>query len=114
MVASHYSVLVVDDTPVIHKAVARLLAECGIEEHQSAFDGHQCLEMMRETHYNLVLLDLIMPGMDGIEVLGQMGKLDQQPAVILVSSVDRRTMRAAKDVRKGPLHFASRPSRQTL
>lgn len=59
-------VLIVDDEFDIRQAVAEVLAE---EGHQvlSAGDGAEALAYLREFHPNLVLLDLMMPGMNGWE-----------------------------------------------
>lgn len=80
-------VLIVDDEFDIRQAVAEVLAE---EGHQvlSAGDGAEALAYLREFHPNLVLLDLMMPGMNGWEFrAAQQGDPDPElrsiPVVIL-------------------------------
>ena len=62
------SVLVVDDEEVVRRAYERTLAteRCSVE---TATSGDEALQRMRERAFDVVLLDLRMPGMDGMSVL---------------------------------------------
>jgi len=61
-------VLVVDDEVVVRSGISRVLERQGMEVHLAA-GGEQALEIMAEQPFGVVLLDVKMPGMDGIEVL---------------------------------------------
>jgi two-component system response regulator ResD len=80
------SVLVVDDEPTIVEIVARYMARAGYET-RAAFDGPGALAAARERRPDLVVLDVMLPGLDGIEV---MRRLHEQPgdpvAVILLTA----------------------------
>jgi CheY-like chemotaxis protein len=61
--------LVVDDNPVNRDLLSRRLTRAGYDV-SLAEDGQQALNMLVEQAFDLVLLDVMMPGMDGITVLG--------------------------------------------
>ena len=83
------SVLVVDDDAVYREQLAIVLRRAG-HRVQVAADGAQALQQMRRDPPGLVLLDLIMPGMDGLEVITAMRSdpalVDIQ--VVLVTAAD--------------------------
>jgi two-component system cell cycle response regulator DivK len=62
------SILVVEDNPMNMELVVFLLKTNGMEVAQ-ACDGLEAIEMLKENNFDLVLLDIQLPGMDGIEVL---------------------------------------------
>src|SRR5471030_956281 len=62
------SILVVDDDPIIRKLLSRALAADG-HEVRTAENGAHALEQLEQAPSDVVLLDIVMPGMDGIEVL---------------------------------------------
>ncbi len=59
-------ILVTDDNVINQKVAARLLQQLG-HAPDIADDGHQALEALRTTHYDVVFMDVQMPGMDGLE-----------------------------------------------
>ena len=82
-------ILVVDDNAVVARVLARLLQQKG---HHAlvAGDGPAALGVAREQSPDLILLDMMMPDMDGLEVLRRL-KADPNtasPPVILFSAVD--------------------------
>jgi len=62
------SVLVVDDEPTITEVVARYLERAGYRAHVAS-DGPQALELVARQRPDLVVLDLMLPGIDGLEVM---------------------------------------------
>ena len=64
-------ILIVDDVAVNHKVIKLLLKTTEIQIN-TANSGQQCLEMYEKDHYDLILLDHMMPEMDGIETLNRM------------------------------------------
>ncbi|WP_321417892.1 response regulator [uncultured Methanomethylovorans sp.] len=62
------SILVVEDNPMNMELVAYLLKSNGMEVTQT-FDGLEALEMLKKNSFDLILLDIQLPGMDGMEVL---------------------------------------------
>ena len=80
--------LIVDDHPV-YRAVARMIAEgAGLEVVGEASDGEAALAVAAETNPDVVLLDVRLPGLDGIAVAELLAVRRSPPAVVLTSSTD--------------------------
>jgi DNA-binding NarL/FixJ family response regulator len=62
-------ILVVDDHPITRDALASLLAQGGFDVVGEAADGSEAIELARSLQPQLVLLDLTMPGLDGLSAL---------------------------------------------
>jgi two-component system response regulator PilR (NtrC family) len=75
----------IDDEPVIHDVLGQLLTSEGYEVEISA-SGEEALEKFPSQSFDVILLDLLMPGMDGIEVLRRIKKVDPQAAVIIITA----------------------------
>ena len=84
------SVLVVDDEPTIAEVVARYLDRAGYAT-AVAGDGPDALRLAAERRPDLVVLDLMLPGIDGFEVLRRLRERDgEPPAVILLTAKGER------------------------
>jgi CheY-like chemotaxis protein len=81
------TVLIVDDHPSFRSVVRMLLESEGYDVVGEAPDGEQALALAAKLAPDVVLLDLNMPGMDGLEVAR---RLAPGPAIVLVSSRDAR------------------------
>ena len=80
------SVLIVDDSPSFRAAARALLEDDGFRCVGEAAEGAEALRALAECPPDVVLLDIALPGDDGIEVARQMASLDSPPAVVLISS----------------------------
>jgi two-component system response regulator ResD len=85
------AVLVVDDEPTITEVVARYLQRAGYETRVAA-DGLEALRVAREERPDLVVLDLMLPGMDGLEVMRRLRE-DDGISVILLTAKGEATDR---------------------
>jgi two-component system, OmpR family, response regulator ResD len=80
------TVLVVDDEPTIVEIVGRYMERAGFETYTAA-DGYQALDAANEHRPDLVVLDVMLPGIDGIEVMERLQERDGPPiAVILLTA----------------------------
>jgi DNA-binding NarL/FixJ family response regulator len=80
------TVLAVDDQPIFLRAAQQLIADTpGFEQVGEATSGPEALDMAAALDPDLVLLDVRMPGMDGIETARRMVALDARAVVVLVS-----------------------------
>lgn len=77
-------ILIADDDPVVHESLA-LYLENEKYRHTSAFDGEQALEMAEQEPFDLMVLDLMMPKMNGIEVTQTLRKTSQVPIIMLTA-----------------------------
>jgi CheY-like chemotaxis protein len=79
------SVLIVDDSSAFRTAARALLLDDGFSV-EVAVDGDDALRRIAHRRPDLVLLDVTLPGRDGIEVAASIAQLDAPPVVVLVSS----------------------------
>ena len=77
-------VLVVDDEKLIVKGVKFSLEQDGLEV-DCAYDGEEALNMARQTEYDVVLLDVMLPKLDGFEVLKVIREFSNMPIIMLTA-----------------------------
>ena len=77
-------VLVVDDEKLIVKGIKFSLEQDGMEV-DTCFDGESALEKLKEKEYDMVLLDLMLPGMDGLEVCQDIREFSDVPIIIITA-----------------------------
>jgi two-component system response regulator AtoC len=99
-------ILVVDDEPGIRESFRLILGdEYDVLE---AGDGAQALKLVRAREVNLVLLDIRLPGMDGIEVLERIKALDEHVGVVLVTAVNAVRI-AVGAIKLGAYDYLTKP-----
>ncbi len=79
-------VLIVDDHPLWRDAVARDLSEAGHEVVGTAGDGAEAVRLAAETKPNVVVLDLQIPRLSGVEVTARVVRADPQIRVLVLSA----------------------------
>ena len=79
-----HAILIVDDEAGIRESLTSILREEGYQAEAVA-TGEECLRAARETHFDLVLLDVWLPGLDGLETLRRLRELDSPPVVVMIS-----------------------------
>ncbi len=79
-----YRVLVADDEPMVTEVVERYLARDGFEVATTG-DGSEALSLAHSWSPDLVVLDLMLPGLDGLEVCRQLRKEGSMPIVMLTA-----------------------------
>ena len=79
------AVLIVDDERVVRDSLAEWLAETGYDV-SSAEDGYEALRIINERPPEVVVLDLRMPGMDGLDVLKSIKQKDLKIGVIAITA----------------------------
>ena len=98
----------VDDEPQVRKAVSQTLEEikdCSVSSFASAV---ACLDALRKQKCHLLITDVNMPGMDGVELLKQIKSIRPQLHVILVTGYGDVPM-AVEAVKAGALDFIEKP-----
>jgi CheY-like chemotaxis protein/anti-sigma regulatory factor (Ser/Thr protein kinase) len=80
-------ILVVDDDRALRHALSTLLAEAGYTVAQAG-DGHEALASLADAPADLMLLDLGLPGMGGLDVLSKVRGLASPPRVVVVTADD--------------------------
>jgi two-component system response regulator AlgR len=91
-------ILLVDDEPLARSRLRELLGDIAIqfasEVVGEAANGIAALEFIRENPVDVVLADIRMPGMDGIELAGHLGAFERPPAVIFTTAYDNYAVQA--------------------
>jgi len=84
-------VLLIDDDPQLGKLVDAILRPIEVTVCQ-AFSGMEGLEKAYETHPDLVILDIMMPGMDGFDVCARLRELSKVPVLMLTARTNETDM----------------------
>jgi two-component system nitrogen regulation response regulator NtrX len=101
------TILVVDDEAGVRSSLAGILADEGYEVEAVA-SGEAGLAALERRRYDLVLLDVWLPGADGLEVLGRIRELDAELPVVVISG-HGTIETAVKAVRLGAQDFVEKP-----
>lgn len=112
-VAPEAHVLLVDDNAVNRRVCISLLKETKVQIDEAA-GGLECLEKVKQTHYDLILLDHMMPDLDGVETLKEMQKLGDYPCKgVPVIALTANAISGAKEMylQTGFSDFLSKPIR---
>jgi CheY-like chemotaxis protein len=94
-------VLVVDDEPDLLCVLATLLEDEGYEVVTAA-SGDEAVARARREHFHLMVTDLKMPGMDGLEVVAAIGAIDPDVRPILMTGFVSDEIRSTLDARGVP------------
>ena len=81
------TMIVVDDSPFASKQIKDLVEENGYEVIGYAKSGEEGIKMYEELHPDIVILDIIMPGIDGIETAEILEKSDPDVTILMLSSL---------------------------
>ena len=98
---------VVDDEPIIHDVLSQLLAAEGYEVEISA-SGEEALQKYEARNFDLVLLDLMMPGMSGLDFLRALRKIQPQ-AMIIILTAYASVESAIEAMKNGAFDYVQKP-----
>jgi DNA-binding NarL/FixJ family response regulator len=106
-------ILLVDDHPLTRSALAGLLAQHGFDVVGEASDGEEAVESAREVRPDLVLLDLSMPGVDGLTALPRLREAapDCEVVVLTASGTEENLLGAIRGGAAGYLLKSEPPER---
>ena len=100
-------VLVIDDEKLVRWSLQQKLTREGYEV-ETAPSGEEGINLIREDGYDLVLLDLRLPGLDGVQVLQEIKNLGKEVAVIMLTA-DTGIARAVECMRLGAHNYLCKP-----
>jgi CheY-like chemotaxis protein/anti-sigma regulatory factor (Ser/Thr protein kinase) len=100
-------ILIVDDDPDIHVLLTKGLARTG-RHFESAFNGAEGLEKFQSANWDLVITDVIMPQMSGMELLEQIRKLRPEVPVV-VMTVDSTAEKIVSAIRENAFAWFQKP-----
>jgi FixJ family two-component response regulator len=100
-------ILIVDDEKNIRLTLSQSLEQLGVEIN-AAVNGEEALAKLKEKEFGLILLDLKMPGIDGMEVLRQVTKIRPDIRIIIITA--HGTIESAVEaMRLGAVDFIQKP-----
>ncbi len=106
------SILIVDDLDANIRLLARMLASAGYASVTSTTNPLEVCELYRKNRYDLILLDILMPGMDGFQVMEGLKEIEPEgylPVIVITAQPDhklRALQAGAKDFISKPFELA--------
>ncbi|MFL6256606.1 MAG: sigma-54-dependent transcriptional regulator [Pyrinomonadaceae bacterium] len=101
-------VMVVDDDTVLRKLVSDQIARMGFDSTPAA-SGEEALEAIAKSDFDVVLLDIRMPGLSGLDTLREVRKLEDAPEVIMLTA-DTSLGTGIEAMRLGAYDYLTKPS----
>ena len=102
-----YRVLVVDDEEIMRDVIPQLLKSAGYDVIVAS-NGEESLQLMEEKNIDLILLDLMLPGMGGLAALEKMLETDPEAIVVMITAY-ASVETAVKATRIGAFDFVTKP-----
>ena len=82
-------ILIVDDHPIVRDGLVAILGtQSDFQVVGEATSGPQAIQLLEPSQADVILLDLEMPGMDGVEVIGQMKSIQPQARIVVFTAFD--------------------------
>ena len=101
-------VLVVDDDSLLRKLIADQLARAEFDA-VPAGSGKEALDVLREADFDVVLLDIMMPGLTGLEALREIRRLEDPPEVVMLTA-DTSLATGVEAMRQGAYDYLTKPA----
>jgi two-component system, NarL family, invasion response regulator UvrY len=104
------NVLITDDHPVVRRGIRQILEDDErIGLVQEAGDGKELFEKLEEQSFDVILLDISLPGRSGLDLISQIKKT-QQSVAILILSIHSEAMYAVKALKSGAAGYLTKTS----
>ena len=105
------SLLVVDDSLIMRKAIIKYLEKFHVELVGTANNGDKALELFQKYRPEVVTLDITMPGLDGLNVLKEMIRINESAKIIVITALsDKET--GLRAINLGAKSYLSKPFSQ--
>ncbi|HET7093451.1 MAG TPA: response regulator, partial [Thermomicrobiales bacterium] len=109
--ATRQRIVIADDESLIRLDLREMLTELGYDVVAEAGDGRNALDLARKLRPDLVIMDIKMPGVDGIAAAEELTREKIAPVVLLTAYSDQGLVDRAKDA--GVVGYVVKPFRQT-
>ncbi|MBI5076450.1 MAG: response regulator [Nitrospirae bacterium] len=103
-----FTCLIADDSEFARRTITKVLAAIGGNVIAEASNGQEAVDLYTKLHPDLVLLDVTMPVLDGVDTLRKILENDSSARVIMVSAVGHREM-IWKAICIGAKHYVTKP-----
>ena len=111
MKISDITVMLCDDSPLVRKKLAEILARIGITKIIHTEDGEQAINEYKEKKPDLVFMDIVMPKKTGIEALREIRAFDSEAKVVMASTVGTQGNLIAA-IKEGAFEFLQKPVKE--
>jgi len=101
-------ILIIDDLPFMRKVIREILEGTRLFRIEEASNGLEGLHRYREVKPDLVLLDIVMPVLDGISTLERLIKMDPKARVVMCSALGQEEL-IVRAIRLGAKDFVVKP-----
>lgn len=101
-------IMVVDDAAFMRMMIKNILTKGGFEIADEAGDGQQAVEKYAAAQPDLILMDITMPNMDGIEALKKIKEIDPSARIIMCSAMGQEAM-VVEAIKSGAMDFIVKP-----
>ncbi|MBI5912228.1 MAG: sigma-54-dependent Fis family transcriptional regulator [Betaproteobacteria bacterium] len=101
-------ILVVDDEEIVIRSCLRILGDAADCEVEAVQDGMEALKKIDDSHYDVLILDIMMPKMDGLEVLRRVKETHPDIDVIMVTGLSQIDT-AVKSMKLGAFDYLPKP-----
>lgn len=103
-----FTCIVADDSEFARKNIGKIVSHIGGKVVGEAKNGREAIELYFSLNPDLVLMDITMPELDGIETLKRIVEIDKNARVVIVSSLGHKEM-VWKAICLGARHFFTKP-----
>lgn len=104
-------ILIVDDEPDMLKLLSMILREKSPHETVTTNNPAEAIELAKQGGFDLVISDLKMPGLDGLEIIDAVKKVDEDTPVIIITAF-ASIESASEAMQKGGFDFITKPFRR--
>lgn len=101
-------VLIVDDSMVMRKMIGDILSKNGFEVAGQAKNGVEAVDLYSKLRPNLVTMDVIMPGEQGVEIVKKIMGIDPKARIIMVSGLNQKNL-VMQAMQNGAVDFIVKP-----
>lgn len=101
-------ILLVDDYPPTRQLIKDALNQAGYYDVDEAENGREALDKFEDNHFDLVISDVMMPGMGGMELLNQLRKVSPDTSVIMITAYPAEELTVSA-MKKGAVDFLKKP-----
>ena len=102
------SVLICDDAAFMRMMIRDILTKNGFVVAGEAENGIKAIEKYQETHQDLVLMEITMPEMDGIQALKEIKKINENAQIVMCSAMGQQAM-VIESIQAGARDFIVKP-----
>ena len=92
--------IIVDDEPEMAKFIAEIASDIGFET-RSVFNGESFLGKYESERHDVIVLDLCMPGIDGVESIQELAKLECDAEILIISGYGDALLECTRTIAKG-------------